>query len=79
MIDDGRVTIPAEVRRELGIEKGDYVVIDVEPLDLSNPCPRREQSGALARTEPIAAILSDTDEAPSDVDVAERWEEDLRE
>lgn len=28
----GRVTIPAEVRRDLGIEQGDYVVIDVEPL-----------------------------------------------
>jgi len=33
VIDDGRVTIPADVRREIGIEKGDYVMIDVQPLD----------------------------------------------
>lgn len=32
LIDDGRVTVPAEIRRELGLEKGDYVVIDVYPL-----------------------------------------------
>jgi AbrB family looped-hinge helix DNA binding protein len=28
----GRVTIPADVRRDLELEAGDYVVIDVEPL-----------------------------------------------
>ena len=33
VINDGRVTIPAEVRRELGIEEGDYVLIDVKPLE----------------------------------------------
>jgi len=33
VIDSGRVTIPADVRDELSIEKGDYVVIDVQPLD----------------------------------------------
>lgn len=32
VINDGRVTIPAEVRRELCIEEGDYVMIDVRPL-----------------------------------------------
>ena len=26
VINDGRVTIPADVRRELGIEEGDYVI-----------------------------------------------------
>jgi AbrB family looped-hinge helix DNA binding protein len=33
VIDNGRVTIPAEVRRELGLEKGDYVLIHVTPLE----------------------------------------------
>jgi len=33
VIDSGRVTIPAVVRDELEIEKGDYVMIDVQPLD----------------------------------------------
>jgi len=32
VLRQGRVTIPAEVRRDLGLEKGDYVVIDVEPI-----------------------------------------------
>ena len=32
VLEQGRVTIPAEVRRNLNLEKGDYVVIDVEPL-----------------------------------------------
>jgi AbrB family looped-hinge helix DNA binding protein len=32
VINDGRVTIPADVRRELGLQEGDYVMIDVEPL-----------------------------------------------
>jgi AbrB family looped-hinge helix DNA binding protein len=32
VINDGRVTIPADVRRDLGLEKGDYVLIDVTPL-----------------------------------------------
>ena len=34
VIDDGRVTIPADLRQELGIEKGDYVMIDVQPLEV---------------------------------------------
>lgn len=33
VIDDGRVTIPAHIRRDLGIEKGDYVMVDVHPLE----------------------------------------------
>jgi len=33
VLKQGRVTIPADVRRDLGIEPGDYVVIDVEPLE----------------------------------------------
>lgn len=32
VLSQGRVTIPADVRDELDIEHGDYVVIDVEPL-----------------------------------------------
>lgn len=36
VIDDGRVTIPADIRRELGLEKGDYVVVDVRPLEQEN-------------------------------------------
>lgn len=34
---DGRVAIPADVRRELGLEAGDYVVLDVRPLEGSDP------------------------------------------
>lgn len=33
IINDGRVTIPADIRRELGLEEGDYVMIDVTPLE----------------------------------------------
>ena len=33
VINDGRVTIPADVRRELELEKGDYVLVDVQPLE----------------------------------------------
>lgn len=33
VINNGRVTIPAEVRRELGLEEGDYVIVDVQPLE----------------------------------------------
>jgi AbrB family looped-hinge helix DNA binding protein len=33
VINNGRVTIPAELRRELGLEEGDYVLIDVQPLE----------------------------------------------
>jgi len=33
VIDAGRVTIPANVRRDLGIEKGDYVIINVRPIE----------------------------------------------
>lgn len=33
MINNGRVTIPADVRQELGLKEGDYVLIDVEPLE----------------------------------------------
>jgi len=36
VINNGRVTIPADLRQELGIEKGDYVMIDVQPLDGGN-------------------------------------------
>jgi len=32
VLKQGRVTIPADVRRELGIESGDYVMVDVKPL-----------------------------------------------
>jgi len=34
VIDDGRVTIPVDIRRELGLQEGDYVVLDVEPLEV---------------------------------------------
>lgn len=30
--DRGRVTIPADVRNNLGIEEGDYLLLNVEPL-----------------------------------------------
>jgi len=28
----GQVTVPAEVRRELNLKEGDYILIDIEPL-----------------------------------------------
>ena len=33
---NGRVSIDAETRRELGLEQGDYVLIEVTPLDELN-------------------------------------------
>lgn len=33
VIEGGRVTLPAHIRQDLGIEKGDYVVVDVRPLE----------------------------------------------
>ena len=32
----GRISIDADIRRELGLEEGDYVVINVEPLEADN-------------------------------------------
>ncbi len=32
IIADGRVTIPAEIRKDLGLEEGDYVVVNVQRL-----------------------------------------------
>lgn len=36
MIGNGRVTIPADVRKDLDLEKGDYVLIDVEPIEVED-------------------------------------------
>jgi AbrB family looped-hinge helix DNA binding protein len=33
LIESGRVTIPATVRERYGLEKGDYVMIDVRPIE----------------------------------------------
>lgn len=33
IINEGRVTIPADTRRELGLEEGDFVLIDVRPME----------------------------------------------
>jgi AbrB family looped-hinge helix DNA binding protein len=32
----GQVTIPAEVRHEMDIDEGDYVLLDVKPLSEAN-------------------------------------------
>jgi len=32
----GQVTIPAEVRHEMRIDEGDYVLLDVKPLSEAN-------------------------------------------
>lgn len=32
----GRVSIDAEIRRALGLTEGDYVMIDVEPLEVAD-------------------------------------------
>jgi len=31
--DRGRITIDSEARYELGLEKGDYVLVTVEPME----------------------------------------------
>lgn len=36
VLEQGRVTIPADVRRDLGLEQGDYVIVDVQPLEESD-------------------------------------------
>jgi AbrB family looped-hinge helix DNA binding protein len=33
VIEEGRVTIPAHIRQDLGLEKGDYVVVDVHTIE----------------------------------------------
>ena len=33
---DGRVTIPIEIRRDLGLNRGDYVLIEVQLFDPSD-------------------------------------------
>lgn len=35
VLSRGRVTIPADLRRDLGLEKGDYVLVNVRPLEVS--------------------------------------------
>lgn len=32
VIAGGRVTVPAHIRDDLGLEEGDYVLVDVRPL-----------------------------------------------
>jgi bifunctional DNA-binding transcriptional regulator/antitoxin component of YhaV-PrlF toxin-antitoxin module len=33
VLDQGRVTIDASVRRDLGLEKGDFVVLKIRPFE----------------------------------------------
>lgn len=33
VLNEGKVTIPAHLRHNLGIDKGDYVMLSVEPLE----------------------------------------------
>lgn len=33
IIADGRVTIPADIRRTLDLNEGDYVMVSVEPME----------------------------------------------
>lgn len=33
VLADGRVTIPAPIRRQLGLERGDFVQIDIRPIE----------------------------------------------
>jgi AbrB family looped-hinge helix DNA binding protein len=35
MLEEGRVTIPAAVRRQLGLKQGDFVRIDVHPIEMA--------------------------------------------
>lgn len=36
VIESGRVTIPATIRKRYGLEKGDYVIVDVRPMEDTN-------------------------------------------
>ena len=56
VIDAGRVTIPADVRRELGIEQGDYVMVDVKPLP----------AGDGWMSEEVAAVVAHSHESGED-------------
>ena len=31
--NNGRISIPVEIRREYGLQQGDYVLVEVEPLE----------------------------------------------
>jgi len=31
--NNGRISIPVEIRRKHGLQQGDYVLVDVEPLE----------------------------------------------
>lgn len=33
VLKQGRITIPAEAREELGLNPGDYVIVDIRPLN----------------------------------------------
>lgn len=33
VINDGRITIPIEVREEMSISEGDIVIVDVQPME----------------------------------------------
>ena len=37
IIADGRVTIPADIRRVLNLDEGDYVMVSIEPLERGEP------------------------------------------
>lgn len=37
IIAEGRVTIPADIRRVLDLDEGDYVLVDVRPLEEAEP------------------------------------------
>lgn len=37
VLKQGRITIPADVRQELGLSPGDYVVVDIQPFDGGDP------------------------------------------
>jgi AbrB family looped-hinge helix DNA binding protein len=36
VINDGRITIPVEIRDELSISEGDVVLVDVQPMEVAD-------------------------------------------
>lgn len=73
--EGGRVVIPAEVRRELGLEIGDDLILQIENGELRLLTPRE----AVRRAQELVAQYVPRGESLVDVLIAERRAEYERE